>query len=289
MIDVMKSYDALRNVPLSLVGCSLSGNKGELRIMTTLQCPNGARSYSGSRNSSVDFSDHGSTNGNNRAFEAGCVGMKMSNVNTEEFGDFTTNFRGNGIESEMLYGRSPWKFSTKGTCSSSMGIRKTVSSLSLHSLVRVFSTGARPISFDDFTNDSEVVEERDERRSTKKNGRSARRRATPAVLTMTKEAANRIRELTTGKDDVLGIRITVRKRGCNGYSYNMNYATTAEQSRRNDEVVEMDGVKVFVDPAAVFFIVGTEMNYEETELAAEFTFTNPNSKGECGCGESFNI
>ena len=46
---------------------------------------------------------------------------------------------------------------------------------------------------------------------------------------------------------------------------------------------------MFVDPAAVFFIVGTEMNYEETELAAEFTFTNPNSKGECGCGESFNV
>ena len=62
-----------------------------------------------------------------------------------------------------------------------------------------------------------------------------------------------------------------------------------EQSKRKDEIVEMEGVKVFVDPAAVFFIVGTEMNYEETELAAEFTFTNPNSKGECGCGESFNV
>ncbi len=62
--------------------------------------------------------------------------------------------------------------------------------------------------------------------------------------------------------DAIGIRISVKKRGCNGYSYNMNYVTEKEQNNRKDEVVDSHGVKVFVDPAALFFIVGTEMNYE---------------------------
>ena len=158
---------------------------------------------------------------------------------------------------------------------------------------RAFSTGAQSLNFiddissrKDLKNDQDKVENSNEGETTR---RRSRLRATPSVLTLTAGAAKRIKELIEGKDDVIGIRITVKKRGCNGYSYNMNYATTEEQSKRKDEIVEMEGVKVFVDPAAVFFIVGTEMNYEETELAAEFTFTNPNSKGECGCGESFNV
>ena len=84
----------------------------------------------------------------------------------------------------------------------------------------------------------------------------------------------------------------------------MNYASQADVDSKKDEVVEQFGVKVLVDPRAVFYIAGTTMNYEvpdawtyccsqlisqESELAAEFTFTNPNAKGECGCGESFNV
>jgi len=75
-------------------------------------------------------------------------------------------------------------------------------------------------------------------------------------------AAKRILEMIEGKSGAIGIRISVKKRGCNGYSYSMNYTTQEEQVNRKDEIVEAHGVKVYVDPAALFFIIGTEMNYE---------------------------
>ena len=80
--------------------------------------------------------------------------------------------------------------------------------------------------------------------------------------------------------------------GCNGLSYTMNYAYEDDLKPSNkNEVVDLPkvGLKILVDSKALFSIVGTEMDYEETELASEFTFHNPNSKGECGCGESFNV
>eukprot|EP01041_Mallomonas_annulata_P001170 gene1170-2273_t len=105
----------------------------------------------------------------------------------------------------------------------------------------------------------------------------------------TDSAANRIMEMIKDKEECVGIKIGVKKRGCNGYSYNMNYAYRKDLENCKDDIVDSHGLKVLVDPKAVFFIVGTTMNYEETELSSEFTFTNPNAKGECGCGESFNV
>lgn len=81
----------------------------------------------------------------------------------------------------------------------------------------------------------------------------------------------------------------MKRRGCNGYSYTMNYSKPDDATNAKDEKVTAHGVQVFVDPKAVFFLVGTEMDYEETELSSEFKFNNPNSKGQCGCGESFNV
>lgn len=110
-----------------------------------------------------------------------------------------------------------------------------------------------------------------------------------APIAITARAALRVKELINGKADTVGVHLTVRRRGCNGYSYVMNYASKGMVEAKKDEIVEAHGVTVLVDPKAVFFIVGTTMDYNETELAAEFTFINPNVKGECGCGESFNV
>jgi len=118
---------------------------------------------------------------------------------------------------------------------------------------------------------------------------AVKRRELRAPITLTENAANRIKEMLTSKEDVIGIRVSVKRRGCNGYSYIMNYANKDDALLNKDEKVESYGVKVFVDPKAVFYLVGTQMDWEETELASEFTFTNPNSKGTCGCGESFNV
>ena len=118
---------------------------------------------------------------------------------------------------------------------------------------------------------------------------STRLRERPPPIKLTDKAADRIKELMSSKTDAAGVRISVRRRGCNGYTYTMNYSTEEEAKKNKDEVVQSHGIKVFVDPKAIFFIVGTEMDFVDTELSSEFTFTNPNSKGSCGCGESFNV
>jgi len=108
-------------------------------------------------------------------------------------------------------------------------------------------------------------------------------------ISVTAKAADRIKEMIDGKEDVVGVHLSVKRRGCNGYSYIMNYAKEEDEVKGKNELVQNHGVKVLVDPKAIFFVVGTTMDYNETDLAAEFTFVNPNIKGECGCGESFNI
>eukprot|EP01031_Cornospumella_fuschlensis_P027996 gene27996-33807_t len=118
---------------------------------------------------------------------------------------------------------------------------------------------------------------------------SSRLKERPPPIKLSEKAAARIKELIGEKDDVAGVRISVKRRGCNGYSYMMNYAKKDEVVKTKDELVTAHGVNVYVDPKAIFFIVGTEMDFKDDELSSEFTFTNPNSKGQCGCGESFNV
>jgi iron-sulfur cluster assembly protein len=107
------------------------------------------------------------------------------------------------------------------------------------------------------------------------------------ALSVTDAAAEHIQTLLAkrGKPSV-GVRIGVRSRGCSGLSYTIEYA---DEKGKFDEVVEDKGVTILVDPKAVMFILGTEMDYVEEKLQSGFTFHNPNEKGRCGCGESFHV
>ena len=112
-------------------------------------------------------------------------------------------------------------------------------------------------------------------------------RARGQVLSVTDAAAARIQTLLVkrGKPSA-GVRLGVRARGCSGLSYTLEYA---DERGKFDEVVEDKGVTILVDPKAVMFVLGTEMDYVEEKLESGFTFRNPNEKGRCGCGESFHV
>ena len=116
-------------------------------------------------------------------------------------------------------------------------------------------------------------------------------RPRPQVMKLTDRAAERIKGLMADKlgDGAAvagGLRIGIKKGGCAGMEYTMEWA--AEQ-KPFDEVVEQDGARVLIDPKAVMYLLGTEMDYKTDTLSAQFVFANPNQKGSCGCGESVNL
>jgi iron-sulfur cluster assembly accessory protein len=124
---------------------------------------------------------------------------------------------------------------------------------------------------------------------------SLKRKPTKAILTVSPSASLRIAKLLslTETQRPLGIRIGINKRGCNGLNYTMKYVQDDEEGRRDvlkDEVIILaDKIRIYIDPCAVFAIIGSVMDWNDNELMSEFTFINPNAKGFCGCGESFNV
>ena len=112
-------------------------------------------------------------------------------------------------------------------------------------------------------------------------------RARLQAIRLTDAAAERIKYvMANAEQPIVGVRVGVKNGGCAGMSYTMEYA---EGAKPGEDVVEDKGVKVFVDPKAVLFLLGTEMDYQTTKLAAQFVFKNPNQTSACGCGESVAI
>jgi iron-sulfur cluster assembly protein len=112
-------------------------------------------------------------------------------------------------------------------------------------------------------------------------------RERPKIMTLTDAAAVRMQQIVASSEDgVIGLRVGVKKGGCAGMEYTMEYATSRGP---HEDVVEDKGVKIFIEPKAILFLLGTEMDYKTEKLSSGFVFRNPNETSACGCGESVAI
>ena len=108
------------------------------------------------------------------------------------------------------------------------------------------------------------------------------------IIAISDQAASQIKKIIAdSKDKVLGVVVGVDRSGCSGYSYKLDYAKP--DNTTNFDKIESKGVKVYIEPSATMFLIGSEMDYTTDKLSSRFVFNNPNEKSSCGCGESFNI
>ncbi|MBB3591150.1 iron-sulfur cluster assembly protein [Rhizobium sp. BK529] len=108
-----------------------------------------------------------------------------------------------------------------------------------------------------------------------------------AVMSMTTAAADRVKAIVAnGGPDAKGIRVGIKKGGCAGMEYTIDMVT---EPNAKDDLIERDGAKVWIEPSAVLYLLGTELGFETTTLRSGFTFTNPNQTSACGCGESVEL
>lgn len=108
------------------------------------------------------------------------------------------------------------------------------------------------------------------------------------ILTVTDQASTQLKKIIdTAPLDTIGVIVAIDKSGCSGYSYKLDFAKKKDVN--NLEFVQKDNVKVFIDPKATMFLLGSEMDYSSDKLSSRFIFKNPNEKNTCGCGESFSI
>ena len=107
------------------------------------------------------------------------------------------------------------------------------------------------------------------------------------VIKLSDKAVSRIKEIMSqSKKPTIGVRVGVKSGGCAGMSYIMEYAN---EVKPNEEVIEDKGVKVLIDPKAIMYLLGTEMDYKKEKFSSQFVFKNPNETERCGCGESFKV
>ena len=108
------------------------------------------------------------------------------------------------------------------------------------------------------------------------------------ILTVTDQASIQLKKIIqSAPSDTVGVLVGVDKTGCNGHSYKLDFAKKNEVE--NLEYVEQNNIKVYIDPKATMYLIGSEMDYSSDKLASRFVFKNPNEKSTCGCGESFNV
>lgn len=107
------------------------------------------------------------------------------------------------------------------------------------------------------------------------------------IISLTDAAAAQAQQLINRADsDVVGLRVGIKTAGCSGMQYDVQYAT---EGKAFEDKIEEKGVTIFIDPTAVMFLVGSEMDWQEDKFAAKFVFNNPNEVARCGCGESFSV
>lgn len=111
-------------------------------------------------------------------------------------------------------------------------------------------------------------------------------RSLPPLISLTDAAATRLRHLYATAHEGQLLRVSVSTRGCSGQAYDMRFVSQPDEG---DEVVNSHDVTVLVDRKATLFLIGSQMDYRESDLESGFVFTNPNEKGRCGCGESFHV
>ena len=107
------------------------------------------------------------------------------------------------------------------------------------------------------------------------------------IIKLSDNAAERIKQIMSkAENSAIGVRVGVKSGGCAGMSYVMEYAN---EIKHNEEIIEEKGVKVFIDPKAIMYLLGTEMDYKTEKFSSQFIFKNPNETERCGCGESFKV
>lgn len=109
----------------------------------------------------------------------------------------------------------------------------------------------------------------------------------PPLLKVTPAAIARIQSLISMREKkAQGIRIGLKSKGCTGLSYTLEYV---DDPKPSDEVIESEGIRIYIDTKAVLYVIGTVMDYQDDKISSGFVFINPNEKGRCGCGESFHV